>query len=134
MRARVHRLLGQDLDAIKLDVSFNKEVHGAFRDRNFEPNLCRDLASAVNGEASKIDVRNLNTRYVNVGHRGTVPVQRTHVCLNAYLLPACACVSANTATIVLHMGVCGGNMTPFDAARLLMGQVSEVSSPLRKGR
>ena len=63
---RVLRLLGQDLDAIKLDVSFNKEVLAASRDRNFETNLRRDLASAINGEASKIDVRNLNTRYGNV--------------------------------------------------------------------
>lgn len=66
MRARVHRLLGQDLDAIKLDVSFTKEVHGASQDRNFETNLCSDLASAVNGEASKIAVRNFNSRYLNV--------------------------------------------------------------------
>jgi hypothetical protein len=59
-----------------------------------------------------------------------------HACVPERL-PAtrvCMCISSNTATIVLQMGVCGGNMTPFDAARLLMGQVSEVSSPLRKGR
>ena len=43
-------------------------------------------------------------------------------------------ISTNMTTILLHTGVCGGNMTPFEAARLLTGQVSESSSPLRKGK
>ena len=75
MRVCVHRLLGQDLDAIRFDVAFNKEVYQVHRERHFETNLCHDLALAINGESSKISVRNLNARYAIASDHG-ICVQR----------------------------------------------------------
>lgn len=97
MFACMHRLLGQDLDAIKFDVAFNKDVHQVQRDRHFETNLCHDLASAINGEASKISVRNFNTGYVIASDYGAVQtcVQRARA-PKANLLLGRVCVSAPT--------------------------------------
>jgi len=61
----VYKLLGQEVDGSKFDVSLDADLQTAARDRaNFQSQLCRDFAMAINGDPSKIKVCDLDFRYL----------------------------------------------------------------------
>jgi hypothetical protein len=56
-------LLGHDLDGVKFVVSLDADLQTAASDRaNFESQLCRDFAAAIDGNASKLHVGDLDFR------------------------------------------------------------------------
>ena len=56
-------LLGHDLDGVKFVVSLDADLQSAASDRaNFESQLRRDFAAAIDGNVSKLHVGDLNFR------------------------------------------------------------------------
>ena len=94
------------MEAYAVDVCLRdlcKSNRAAQDRRTFASQLCRDIADAIKGEVSKVQVLDMQ-------------------------------ISNNTATVLLQPGVCGGNMTPVEASRLLLGQVDDMKSTLRRGK
>jgi hypothetical protein len=95
-----------DVEAYEVDVRLRHSCKSnrATQDRRtFASQFCREIADAIRGEVSKVQVLDMQ-------------------------------ISNNTATVLLQPGVCGGNMTPVEASRLLLGQVHDMKSTLRKGK
>ena len=99
----VYMLLGHDLDSMKFDVSLDADLRTAAHDRVSFQTQLRTDFAS----AINGDVAKVHVVALNTG--------------------------TNTATIQLQTGVCGGMLTPFEAARVLTEQVSNATSKLRKG-